>query len=284
MNRLFYLLIFSLAINLRAQVGINTDEPKATLDVVGKPDIQNHFDGLIPPRITGNQLANKNYSALQKGAIVYITQPATNLSGQVIHIVEEGYYYFNGQYWSQIYKEPMFYDALIVLDETLTANTITEQTSWSSYLPFPTNPRQHTLATKIYRLGTSGLGISGEIDARRIGTIGYLDVNINCSIPFTSNYLSLNLSKPLRDLGFMSDGSVGSINNILVSGSPTTGGLGMEQGIVSLTNVDFNLLLWKNQIEKFSGAIRGMTTFPINYLNVVEWQRKKGQRRRILLR
>ncbi|AYZ35227.1 hypothetical protein EGY07_06385 [Chryseobacterium indologenes] len=270
MKKLFSLLLFVFTIILRAQVGINTETPSATLDIIGKPDLPNHYDGIIPPRITGDQLATKNYSVLQKGAIVYVTQPASNLLGQVIHIVEEGYYYFNGQFWNQILTEPTYYDALVVLDETLPINTISEQTSWNKYLPFPTNPRQHTLSTKIYRLGTSGLGITGEIDARRIGTIGYLDVSITCSAPINSNYIMLNLSKPLRDLGFMTSGSVGSLNNILVSGSPNGGGLGVEQGIVSLTNVDFHLLLWKNQIEKFNGKIKGMTTFPINYLNVVE--------------
>ncbi|AZB28726.1 hypothetical protein [Chryseobacterium balustinum] len=270
MKKLFSVLIFVLAIHIKAQVGVNTQTPSATLDIVGKPNLLNHFDGIIPPRITVDQLANKTYSVLQKGAIVYVTQPASNLLGQVIHIVEEGYYYFNGMFWNQMFKEPTYYDALIVLDETLSANTISEQTSWNTYLPFPTNPRQHTLSTKIYRLGTSGLGITGQIDARRIGTIGYLDVSIICSTPITSNYVILNLSKPLRDLGFMSDGSVGSLNNILVSGNSNGISSGVEQGIISLTNVDFNLLLWKNQIEKFTGTIKGMTTFPINYLNVIE--------------
>lgn len=270
MKRLFYFLILLINTQFQSQVGINTQTPNSTLEVIGKPDLVNHFDGIIPPKITGNQLANKNYSVLQKGAIVYVTQAATNLSGQVIHVVEEGYYFFNGLFWNQIYKEPRYYDALIVLDETLAANTISEQTAWNNYLPFPTNPRQHALSTKIYRLGTSGLGITGQIDARRIGTVGYLDLSINCSTFFSSNYVMLNLYKPLRDLGFMSDGSVGSINNILVSGSSNGNGFDIEQGIISLTNVDFHLLLWKNQIEKFTGTIKGMTTFPINYLNVVE--------------
>ncbi|SKC11912.1 hypothetical protein [Chryseobacterium balustinum] len=270
MSKFIYFLLLLIAISIEGQVGINTQSPESTFEVVGKPNDVNHYDGIIPPRITGDQLANKTYSVLQKGAIVYVTQPASNLLGQVIHIVEEGYYYFNGQYWNQMFREPNYYDALIILDETLSANTISEQTSWNTYLPFPTNPRQHTLSTRIYRLGTSGLGITGQIDARRIGTIGYLDVSIICSTPITSNYVILNLSKPLRDLGFMSDGSVGSLNNILVSGNSNGISSGIEQGIISLTNVDFNLLLWKNQIEKFNGTIKGMTTFPINYLNVIE--------------
>ncbi|WHF51941.1 hypothetical protein QGN23_01365 [Chryseobacterium gotjawalense] len=270
MKRIIYFLMLVVNLQLQAQVGINTTSPKTTLEVVGKPDAINHFDGIIPPKITGDQLAKKNYAISQKGAIVYVIQPATNFLGQVIHVVEEGYYFFNGTYWVQVLNEPRYYDALIVLDETLPANTLSEQTFWNHQLPYPTNPRQYTHSYKLYRLGTAGLGISGQIDARRIGTVGYLDVSINCTATINSNYVALNLSKPLQDLGFMSSGSTGSIVNILVSGSSTNNVLGIEQGIISLTNVDFNLLLWKNQIEKFNGTIKGMTTFPISYLNVVE--------------
>ncbi|WP_131725381.1 hypothetical protein [Chryseobacterium sp. Leaf180] len=270
MKKLICLLILAFSLGYHAQVGINTATPQSTFEVVGKPDVLNHFDGIIPPKITGDQLAKKSYSLSHKGAIIYVTQPATILLGQVIHVVEEGYYFFNGVYWIGILKEPTYYDALIILDATLPTNTIVEQTMWNSYLPFTTNPRQHSLSNKIYRLGTSGLGITGQINARRIGTTGYLDISVNCSTPMTSNFVELSLQKPLQHLGFMSDGNAASINNILVSGSPAGNGSGIEQGLISLTNVDFKLLLWKNQMEKFSGTIKGMITFPVNYLNVVE--------------
>jgi hypothetical protein len=216
MKTTLYVLLTLFAIKLNAQVGINTTNPETTLDVVGKPNQTNHYDGIIPPRITGDQLAAKNYSASKKGAIVYVTIPASILAGQVVHVVEEGFYFFNGAYWAQILKEPTYYDGLIILDETLPANTMTAIGTWNSNLPYPTNPRQHTHSYKIFRLGTSGLGITGQIDARRIGTTGYLDVSINCSNTFASNYVQLNIGKPLRELGFMSDGSVGSIINILM--------------------------------------------------------------------
>lgn len=268
MKTIFYFLLIVFTVKLNAQVGINTTNPEATLDIVGKPNETNHYDGIIPPRITGDQLAAKNYYASKKGAIVYVTAPASNLTGQVIHVVEEGFYFFNGAYWAQILNEPTYYDALIVLDETLPANTMTTTGVWNSNLPYPTNPRQHQHSYKIFRLGTAGLGISGQIDARRIGRIGYLDVSITCSTPFPSNYVQLNIAKPLRELGFMPDGSTSSIVNILMSGTSKTNPNQIEQGIISLTNVDFGLLLWKNQIEKFTGSIKGMITFPINYLNV----------------
>ena len=45
---------------LSAQVGVGTADPKATLDVTGKPTDVNVVDGIIPPRITGDQLRAKS--------------------------------------------------------------------------------------------------------------------------------------------------------------------------------------------------------------------------------
>jgi len=78
-----------------AQVGVNTSTPNATFDVVGNPDDTSKFDGMIAPRITGDQLNAKNYTASQTGALVYVTA-AGALTGQTADINSEGYYYFNG--------------------------------------------------------------------------------------------------------------------------------------------------------------------------------------------
>ncbi|MDQ0783031.1 hypothetical protein [Chryseobacterium sp. W4I1] len=78
-----------------AQVGVNTSTPNATFDVVGNPDDTSKFDGMIAPRITGDQLNAKNYTALQTGALVYVTA-AGALTGQTADVNSEGYYYFNG--------------------------------------------------------------------------------------------------------------------------------------------------------------------------------------------
>lgn len=62
-----------------AQVGINTINPKATLDVQRQQAL-NLADGVIPPRISGDSLRLKSnaYSFPQNGAIVYVTSPVTN--------------------------------------------------------------------------------------------------------------------------------------------------------------------------------------------------------------
>ena len=63
---------------ISAQVGINTANPQATLDVAKGTD-QTKPDGIIPPRLTGDELRAKSsvYGLPQDGAIVYITAPVT---------------------------------------------------------------------------------------------------------------------------------------------------------------------------------------------------------------
>ncbi|MGK6344341.1 hypothetical protein ACMGDK_19185 [Chryseobacterium sp. DT-3] len=65
------------------------------MDVAGKPADTSKFDGIIAPRITGDQLNLKLYTPLQTGALVYVTA-AGALSGQTVDVNSAGYYYFNG--------------------------------------------------------------------------------------------------------------------------------------------------------------------------------------------
>lgn len=75
-----YLLPFLLLMGygISAQVGINTTDPKATLDVVKSSDATKP-QGIIPPRVTGDELRTNSalYGAAQNGAIVYVTAPVT---------------------------------------------------------------------------------------------------------------------------------------------------------------------------------------------------------------
>ncbi len=84
-----------------SQVGINTTDPKATLDVVAKATDATTAEGIIAPRLTGNELKGKDalYNTDQKGAIIYATAAASPTTAKTINITTAGYYYFDGSVW-----------------------------------------------------------------------------------------------------------------------------------------------------------------------------------------
>lgn len=92
----FFLLFF---ITLQAQVGVGTTTPQATLEVSGNPTVTTSLDGVIPPRITGDQLRAKLYTVGQTAALVYVTLADTAPAGQTVNVTQAGYYYFNGTEW-----------------------------------------------------------------------------------------------------------------------------------------------------------------------------------------
>ena len=97
-----WMLLFSSAI-VTAQVTIGSnDDPKATLDVVAAdPTDANAVEGVIAPRLTGDQIKGKDarYGTDQTGAIVYATAAASPTTAKTVNITAPGYYYFDGLVW-----------------------------------------------------------------------------------------------------------------------------------------------------------------------------------------
>ena len=87
------------------QVGINTQTPQSTLDVIAKGGASD-IDGLQAPRITRAQLTNKGntlYGTNQNGTLIYITDVSGgDTAGPRANIDAIGYYYFNGSIWQKI--------------------------------------------------------------------------------------------------------------------------------------------------------------------------------------
>ncbi len=86
-----------------SQVGINTETPQATLDVAVKTTGTNLPEGIIAPRLTGDDIKSRDtlYDTPQKGAIVYATAPVGTASTKTANITSEGYYYFDGTIWTK---------------------------------------------------------------------------------------------------------------------------------------------------------------------------------------
>nr|WP_315029715.1 hypothetical protein [uncultured Chryseobacterium sp.] len=130
MKKLIYFLIIGTP--LYGQTGINTTSPKATLDIMGK-GATSESEGVIPPRLTKQQLAAKTtgtYALPQIGTIVYVSDATTPIGTtpslpQVIEITAIGYYYFDGVVWKKMGNTAD--TSIYTNDGTLTGNRIVTQ-------------------------------------------------------------------------------------------------------------------------------------------------------------
>lgn len=94
------ILLGALAVSSMAfsQVGIDTDIPKATLDIKASPTNTTKIDGLRAPRVTGDQLKTNDskYTTDQDAAIVYVTAAVSGtVSDKTTNVTSVGYYYFD---------------------------------------------------------------------------------------------------------------------------------------------------------------------------------------------
>jgi len=173
MKTLLYFFFSLLTMSVSGQVGINTPNPEATLHVVGKPDDPNHYDGIMPPSITGDQLSKKIYSTSKKGTLLFVTLPPYISSGQVINISEPGLYYFDGNLWQPVPKQDrkIEYQTILVFDRN-TSNPLTASSQWSAPVNIWDNKDTYDTSTKFYSLGTKKFGgLEGAISFRKIDGI-----------------------------------------------------------------------------------------------------------------
>lgn len=106
---LFMVVLFATTSLVSAQVGIDTEVPKATLDVRSRPTDLTKTDGFIAPRVKGSQLKSKdsNYEMDQIGAIVYVTEAlaVADVTTKTANVTSIGYYYFDGGIWIKFNPE-----------------------------------------------------------------------------------------------------------------------------------------------------------------------------------
>ncbi|PXV61014.1 hypothetical protein CLV62_12713 [Dysgonomonas alginatilytica] len=101
-TKLFFIfLLLMSALTTNAQVGINTESPKATLDVNPSNADGVVPEGIIAPKLSLKQLADKDsqYTTNQTGAIVYVSDISGTTTAKTTNIKKVGYYYFDGTLW-----------------------------------------------------------------------------------------------------------------------------------------------------------------------------------------
>lgn len=121
MKRFFLLILGLSSIGfLHAQIGVNSNEPKVTLDVHAKATDGTTAEGLTAPRLTLAQLAAKDakYIIDQRGTIVYVTNVTGTTTAKTKNVISVGYYYFDGALWQSMGPDPatrFFYMPAVVL-------------------------------------------------------------------------------------------------------------------------------------------------------------------------
>ena len=154
---LFSSLVFS-------QVGIDTESPKATLDVAATPTNLSKVDGFLAPRLTGDELKAKDtlYDTPQTGTIVYATAKVTTPSTKTANILKEGYYFFNGSIWTALgsgnsSSKEWFYAPSTVLPTT----PIGVSTNLSDDITY--NLSTETYTVKLFSIYNKQFGLSGDV-------------------------------------------------------------------------------------------------------------------------
>lgn len=104
MKNIITLAVSLFSLTIFAQVGINNNTPKATLDITAQTTNGSKPEGLLPPRLTGDQIqaGDAQYTAAQAGIIIYATAAATAPSTKTANITAAGYYFYDGSAWQKI--------------------------------------------------------------------------------------------------------------------------------------------------------------------------------------
>lgn len=87
-----------------AQIGINTADPMTTLDVNAKNRDGSTAEGILPPRLTGDQMkaGDAQYSIKHAGTVVYVTSPVISGTAKTANVTAAGMYYFDGVVWQKV--------------------------------------------------------------------------------------------------------------------------------------------------------------------------------------
>lgn len=102
------ILVLSLVTNclIFAQVGINNQDPKTTLDIAAKnkTGTDNNIDGILIPRVDRERA--QSMTSVPISTLIYVDNVSTGAqTGIAIDIDAEGFYYFDGIVWIKVISQ-----------------------------------------------------------------------------------------------------------------------------------------------------------------------------------
>lgn len=127
-NRIFTCLFLSAGSLALAQVGINTPNPQATLDVVAKnaTGTAKTAEGLLIPRVDRQRA--QSMTGVITSTLIYVNNIATGTAaGTAINITSTGYYYFDDSVWVKVNSGPIRDNNIYTTNGSLTGNRIVTQ-------------------------------------------------------------------------------------------------------------------------------------------------------------
>ena len=169
-----------------SKVGINNDQPKATLDIKAKTTDGSKLEGILIPRLS-RLAAQRMGDAIQKpetSTLIYIND-ATNgtKATSTIDVDQVGYYYFNDTKWVRLATATVRYTAGVGMQDIGSDNVIKSE-----------------FVDKITENGKTGyrvLGTDGAINANNYGNIGTNAIDLSISNTASADaYVAATASAP----------------------------------------------------------------------------------------
>ena len=225
-NLLLAGLLTTFSLVAKSQVGINTPNPAATLDVTAKNSTgtATSAEGLLIPRVDRQRA--QSMAGVPVSTLIYVNSIATGTAaGTALNIDTVGYYYYNGTVWTKLNLPVNIYNA----DGTLTGNrTVTQGASTLAFTGTQTNA---------FSVDGNTLSVDAANDRVGLGTTTP-DTKLTISTP--DNSFGLNHTNGTANLKTYIGGGVVSLGTTTANDLRFMTNNAQKMAITSAGNVGIN--------------------------------------------
>lgn len=267
MKKLLLLLFSTSLINISfAQVGINTTNPRVTLDVTSMPSNLSALDGIMIPQLSGDQLLNKSYTKETTSALVYVTAVPTSPTGQVANIDKAGFYYFDGTLWQSLASGSSTISNRLSSNENTLTSTVNGATASSSIINSVSNRISgNSIYTSVNGLESSAVTLPSS------NTLASSTNTLTSTINGTAASANIinSVSQAIDENTFALTTKV----NGIASSSTTIPNIFTSNGVISQTSAGLRIVDLNGNYLMFTGSVQprvkiGDATMPTATLDV----------------